>query len=125
MDTRTKIVAHGALVALDPPRPLLLAVARFDILRVELARDLAAARLRTGARSLVAVVRPVEGELAPLPARAELAAALRVVDYVLLAPNEDVDSLTASLQPIEILNLEEADAQRMRQLIEHVHSRQS
>jgi len=124
MDTRTKIVTRGALVALDPPRPLLLAIARFDVLRVELARDLAAARLRTGARSLVAVVRPLAGELAPCEARAELAAALRVVDYVLLAPSEDLDSLTASLQPIEILNLEEADAQRMRKLIEHVHSRQ-
>jgi hypothetical protein len=125
MDTRTKIVTREALTELAPPRPLLLAIARFDVLRVELARDLAAARLRTGARSLVAVVRTLAGELAPVQARAELAAALRVVDYVLLAPNEDLDSLTAFLQPIEILNLEEADAQRIRQLIEHVQSRQS
>jgi hypothetical protein len=125
MDTRTKIVTPAALAALNPPRPLLLTAARFDVLRVELARDLAAARQRTGARTLVAVVRPLAGELAPLAARAELAAALRVVDYVLLAPNDDLDGLSASLQPIEILNLEDADAQRIRQLIEHVHRRQS
>ena len=125
MDTRTKILTPVALAELDPPRPLLLAVGRFDILRVEMARELAAARRRTGAASLLAVVRQLPDELAPLDARAELAAALRVIDYVFVAADGDLTGLAAAMQPIEIMNLEEADAQRTRQLIEHVHSRHS
>ena len=125
VDTRTKILTPPALASLDPPRPLLLAVGRFDILRLEAVRDLAAARQRTGAGSLMVALRPFEGELVPLAARAEMAAALRVVDYVLLAGNEDLESLAASLQPIDIIDMEEADAHRARQLIEHVHSRRT
>jgi glycerol-3-phosphate cytidylyltransferase-like family protein len=125
VDTRTKILTPAALAALDPPRPLLLVTGRFDILRVEAVQDLAAARQRTGARSLMVVVWPFDGELAPVDARAEMAAALRVVDYVFVAENEAMESLDAGLHPIEIIDLEEADADRTRQLIEHVHSRQS
>jgi hypothetical protein len=113
------------LAELVPPRPLLLVIGRFDILRVEVARELAAARRRTGAASLLVAVRQLPDELAPLEARAEMAAALRVVDYVFAAADGDLTSLAARLQPIETMNLEEADAQRKRQLIEHVHSRQS
>ena len=125
MDTRTKILSAGALAALDPPRPVLMVAGRFDIPRAEMARELAAARERTGARSLLAVVRPLADELAPLDARAELAAALRMVDYVFIAEKGDFTSLAASLEAIEVVNLEEADAERTRQLIEHVHSRKS
>jgi hypothetical protein len=125
VDTRTKILTPSALAELEPPRPLLLAIGRFDILRVEMARELAAARRRTGAASLLAVVRQLSDELAPLDARAELAAALRVIDYVFAAADGDLTSLAAVLQPIEIMNLEEAETRRKRQLIEHVHSRQS
>lgn len=125
MDTRTKILTPAAVAALDPPRPVLLATGRFDILRAELARDLAAARRRTGARSLVAAVRPLEDELAPLAARAEMAAALRMVDYVLIADTGNLSGLAESLQPVEIISLEGNDARRILQLIEHVHSRQA
>ena len=125
MDTRTKILTVDELAALDPPRPLLVVAARFDLLRAAMVRELAAARRRTGANSLLAVVRPLPDELAPLAARAEMAASLRVVDYVFIAENGDLSSLPACLQPIEIVSLEEADAARIRQLIEHVHSRQS
>ena len=125
LDTRTKILTAAALAALDPPRPLLVVAARFDLLRAAMVRELAAARRRTGANSLLAVVRPLPDELAPLAARAEMAASLRVVDYVFIAENGDLSSLPASLQPIEIVSLEEADAASIRQLIEHVHSRQS
>ena len=125
MDTRTKILIAAALAALDPPRPLLVAAGRFDILRVEMVRELAAALERTAADSLLVVVRPLPDELAPLAARAEMAASLRVVDYVFIAENGDLSNLPGSLQPIEIVSLEEADAERTRQLIEHVHRRQS
>jgi len=125
VDTRTKILTPAALAVLDPPRPLVAVAGRFELLRAETVRELADARRRTGARSLVAVLRPFAGELAAVEARAELVAALRVVDYVFIAPNEDFTGLAASLEAIETVNLEEADAGRIRQLIEHVRSRQS
>jgi len=124
VNTRTKILTPAAFAALDPPRPVLVVTGRFDILRLELARDLAAARRRTAAQSLVVLVRPIDGELMPAAARAEMAAALRVVDYVLIADG-DLESLVTAMQPIEMISLEEADAERTRQLIEHVHRRQS
>ena len=125
MDTRTKIVTPAEVTALELPRPLLLIAGAFDILRADLARALAEARQRTQAAALMVVILPVAGELAPPAARAEMAAALRVVDYVLLAGDEHLENLAASLQPIEIIHLEESDAQRTRQLIEHVQQRQS
>jgi hypothetical protein len=125
MDTRTKILTAADLSALDPPRPLLAVTARFDVMRAVMVQELAAALGRTGANSLLAVVRPLPDELAPIAARAEMAASLRVVDYVFIAENGDLSSLPASLQPVEIVSLEEADAARIRQLIAHVHSRQS
>jgi hypothetical protein len=125
LDTRTKILTAAGLAALAPPRPLLVAAGRFDILRAAMVRELAAALERTAANSLLVVVRPLPDELAPLAARAEMAASLRVVDYVFVAENGDLSNLPGSLQPIEIVSLGEADAERTRQLIEHVHRRQS
>jgi len=125
MDTRTKILTAADLAALDPPRPLLVVTARFDVLRAAMVQELAAALGRSGANSLLALVRPLPDELAPIAARAEMAASLRVVDYVFIAENGDLSSLPATLQPVEIVSLEEADAARIRQLIENVHSRQS
>jgi hypothetical protein len=122
MDTRTKILSAADAAGPDPARPLLLATGRFDILRVEMARQLTAARARTGARSLAIAILPLAGELAPVAARAEMAAALRVVDYVFFAPEGDLASLVQALQPLEILRLDEADEERKRQLTEHVHS---
>ena len=125
MDTRTKILTPAALAELRPARPLLVVAGRFDVLRTETAREVAAARDRTRAGSVLAVIKPLVDELAPLDARAEMAAALRVIDYVFVAPNGDWTVPVTSLQPIEIMSLEEAEAQRTRQLIEHVQSRQS
>ena len=125
MDTRTKILTADAVAALQPARPLLLVTGYFDILRAEHARDLAEARERTGAQSVLAMVLPLAGEMLPQAARAEMVAALRVVDYVFIADSEDPESLAGSLQPVETLRLEGADARRTRQLIEHVHRRQS
>ena len=123
LDSRTKIVTPDA--AFHPPRPLLLVTGRFDILRVEMARELSAARDRVGAGTLAVAILPLADELAPAAARAELAAALRVVDYVFVGAEGGLDALAAALHPIETLHLEEADAQRKRQLTEHVHRRHS
>jgi glycerol-3-phosphate cytidylyltransferase-like family protein len=125
MDTRTKILTADAAAQLQPERPLLLVSGYFDILRAEHARDLAEARERAGAHSVLVVVLPLSGETLPQAARAEMVAALRMVDYVFIAESERLESLAGSLQPVETVRLEEADARRTRQLIEHVHRRQS
>jgi len=125
MDTRSKILTVAAASALEPARPLLLVSGHFDILRAEQARFLANARTRTQAQTLAVVVRPLAGERLSVAARAEMAASLAVVDYVFIAANEDLDELSSSLQPIETIHLEESDTNRVRQLIEHVHRRQS
>jgi glycerol-3-phosphate cytidylyltransferase-like family protein len=120
VDTRTKILTSAA-AALEPARPLLLVTGYFDVLRAEHARSLTEARERTGAQSVLVVVLPLAGEIVPQAARAEMVAALRVVDYVLPAENDEWESVAGALQPVEIVRLEEADARRTRQLIEHVH----
>jgi glycerol-3-phosphate cytidylyltransferase-like family protein len=103
----------------------LLVTGYFDVLRAEHARSLNEARERTGAQSVLAVVLPLAAEIVPQAARAEMVAALRMVDYVLPAENNDWESVAGALQPVEIVRLEEADARRTRQLIEHVHRRKS
>ena len=124
MDTRTKILTPAQGEGLQPARPLLLVTGHFDILRAELVQELAAARRRATAQALAVAIQPSTDELVPAAARAEMAAALRVVDYVFIAGNEELDRLAAALQPTEIIHLEEADRRRARQLIEHVQRRQ-
>ena len=71
------------------------------------------------------VVLPLAGELLPQRARAELAAALRMVDYVVIADDTAPDALLASLEPAQLVRLEEVHAARKRQLMEHVQRRQT
>lgn len=66
---------------------------------------------------------PLDGELLPQSARAALVAALRVVDYVVIGDNGDLDRLFAELKPAQIVRLEDDDFRRRAQLMEHVRSR--
>jgi hypothetical protein len=52
-----------------------------------------------------------------------MTAALRVIDYVVIANERDLDALMERLAPRETVRLETSDAARTRQLIEHVHGR--
>ena len=128
MDTRSKILTAGAASAAPWPafdRPLAVATGYFDVLRAADARELAEVRQRSGAKSLVVVVLRLSGEVLPLRARAELVAALRMVDYVVTADLEDVGELVGTLKPDELVRMEAACAARSRGLIEHVHQRQT
>jgi bifunctional ADP-heptose synthase (sugar kinase/adenylyltransferase) len=71
------------------------------------------------------VVLPLPNSLLPQRARAELVAALRVVDYVVTADDAAPDALLASLKPSHLVRLEAAHVVRKRQLMEHVHRRQT
>ena len=71
---------------------------------------------------LLVILTDPPSPLVPLPARAELAAALRVVDYVIAAP-EGGGPVLAELHPGVIVHDEQEDTERTRLLIEHVRSR--
>lgn len=120
MDTRTKILdAEAAIAAASAARragkTVKLVVGTFDPLVAAHAR-----RLReiagVGAVLFAAIHEPVTPIL-PAQARAELVAALGVVDYVVLG---DVP-----LRPDEAYREESADAQRTQDLIRNVQKRQS
>lgn len=120
MDTRSKILTAGAT-----PNGCTVVTGTFDVVLAEDTRELAEIRARHGDGPLLAVVLPLAGELLPQRARAELVAALRVVDYVVIADEALTDALIASLEPAHLVRLEGAHAIRKRQLTEHVQRRQS
>jgi bifunctional ADP-heptose synthase (sugar kinase/adenylyltransferase) len=136
VDSRNKILNPEAA-----PRACSVVTGTFDVLLAEDARELAEIRARCPGTPLLVVVLPLSGPLLPQRARAELVAALRVVDYVVTvdddAPNDATDvakdvatevattALLASLEPAQLVRLEAVHATRKRQLMEHVHRRQT
>lgn len=121
MDTRNKILSLDHAMSREWPG-LAIVAGSFDVLRASLIRELAAIRERTGARTLLAVVPPLENEILPRRARAELAAALRLIDYVVIADRAELERLAAVLKPLETVSLEAADRCRARQLREDIDS---
>ncbi len=77
-----------------------------------------------GSALFVAVGNPPR-PLLPARARAELVAALRMVDYVLLAEAHTPADWLALLQPDALFREEAADERRTQDLIQHVQSRQT
>jgi glycerol-3-phosphate cytidylyltransferase-like family protein len=125
VDTRNKILTPAGVRAIEPARPLVVVKGYFDVLRAAHAREIDETRRRTGAATVLVIVLPLDHGLLSLRARAELVAALRMVDYVLPGDCEDLDRLVSWLGPAETVSLEDADMRRARQLKEHVHRRQS
>jgi bifunctional ADP-heptose synthase (sugar kinase/adenylyltransferase) len=105
MDTRSKIITVTGY---------------FDVLLAAHARELSVLP-----RPLLVLVLPLAGELMAQRARAEMAAGLRMVDYVVIADTTDADALCERLRPTQIVRMEAADALRTRQLREHVRNRQT
>ena len=120
MDTRTKI-----LDAQRVPATCTVVTGTFDVMLAADAKELAEIRAQHPADSLCVVVLPLAGELLAQRARAELAAALRMVDYVVIAHHSAPDALLAALQPARIVRLEGVHQLRKQQLTEHVQSRQT
>lgn len=126
MDTRSKIVSAG-----EVPAGGALVAGSFDVLGAEHVRALRAVRGR--ASQVIAVVLPdrdgAARTVAGQQARAIMAAALRMVDYVLICarPGQpgDLEDLMKRLGPTEIVSLDEAESRRMRRLIEQVAHGQS
>jgi hypothetical protein len=122
MNTREKIVTPSALHGCR----ITLVTAYFDPLLDWHAEHFAALHPAEG--TLVALVLPLEDQLLPQRARAELAAALRVIDYVLIAPGSDrnaSEDLIREVNPEQVFRLDEEDLRRRAELIAHVRSRQT
>ena len=120
MDTRTKIVSTEAA-----PRGCTVVTGTFDVVLAEDTSELAGIRASYDDRPLLVVVLPLSGSLLTQRARAELVAALRMVDYVVTADDTAADALLALLEPAQLVRLEEVHAVRKRQLMEHVQRRQT
>jgi len=120
VDTRVKILSPDSLGRVRAEaRRLKLVVGYFDPLLAAHARRLA--ELRRPGDTLVVVVREMEGSLLPLRARAELVAALGVVDWVI--PAQDAEAIIERLAPDEVVREEEADLERRQELIRLVRAR--
>jgi bifunctional ADP-heptose synthase (sugar kinase/adenylyltransferase) len=111
-------------VAEGLPRPVALVTGYFDLLRAEHARDLQQVCDRTSKGRLLVAVVTHPGELIDGGSRAELVAALRMVDYVVTANHDELEGFIERLRPVETLRLEAADLGRRRRLIEDVQRRQ-
>ena len=126
MDTRKKIITPEEAHALaNNNRPVALVTGYFDVLLAPSVRELV--RVREGlpkALLLVAVGNPPQPIL-DIRARAEMVAALAVVDYVVCLEEEQVEQLAAAFPSDRLFRLETAHQHRMRELIEHVRRRQS
>ena len=126
MNTRKKIVDRAAL-----PEDVTIATAYFDPMLDWHAERFASLR---GVGALAACILPLEGELLPQRARAEMAASMRMIDYVLIAPASDpnAENFLRALRnskenngPAKVVRLEEEDLRRRAELIAHVRSRQT
>ena len=117
MDTRTKILTAGRARTL--PGPLVVVTGYFDVLRAEHARALASIRERNSG-TLLAIILPSPFEILDIHARARMVAALRVVDYVLVADEPAPDELLAALNPRTVIHLEADDARRNREIRERI-----
>jgi hypothetical protein len=121
VDTRSKIVTAG-----EAPRGAVLVAGIFDVPGVEPVRELQQIREGHPAGALIAAVLPCEDALLSQYARAEMAAALRVVDYVLIVEPagrpSDLGGLVDRLQPVAVMRLEDAGLQHLRRLMAHVRN---
>jgi bifunctional ADP-heptose synthase (sugar kinase/adenylyltransferase) len=127
LDTREKILTQAEAVATarrlhQEGRAVILVTGWFDPVLAGHARRLEAL-LDRSAPVMVVVIDPPRPIL-PSRARAELVAALRVVDYVVLPETGRLEDLLAQLEAAEIVRGEVADEELTRDLIRHVHTRQ-
>jgi glycerol-3-phosphate cytidylyltransferase-like family protein len=122
VDTRNKILTPEAAIELAGS-PIALVVGTFDVLRAEHVRELTEACLRSSGATVLVIVLPLEGEALPQRARAELVAALRAADHVIAGDRGDLQDLISTLDPICVMDLEEDDERRRRELRERIVSR--
>ncbi len=125
MDTRSKIIDEARAVEIARELRgnggrLCVATGYFDVLMRDHARRLAE---RDQCGKLIVVVHNPRDPILAGRARAELVAALAVVDYVVLQ-EQGPEELLSRLEADQLIRGEEADEQRTQGLIQNVHARQ-
>jgi hypothetical protein len=118
MDTRSKIVTVEEI-----PECVTIVTGYFEVLRAELVRKLQEVRDRTIGRSVVAVVLQHPAERLQARARAEIVAALRFVDYVLIVSIDAFSGILATFPCAEFVRLEGADLRWTRDFFEEIRHR--
>ena len=124
MDTRHKIIESQRAQALAQglrAKGVKIVTGYFDVIVAEHVRRLRA--IKNGSAMLVVVVLDPPEALLAARARAELVAALAVVDYVVPADEQAAKELLSHFTASEIVREESDDLLRARRLSEHVKSR--
>ena len=121
MDTRSKII--DSVHEIGSGRPVTLVTGYFDVLGTRHIEALE--RVARPDRCLLVALFTAPCSILPLRARAELVAALRMVDYVVTADEAQLDALISFIKPAQTLRLEEKDRAHARELKLHVQRRQS
>ncbi|MBZ5595320.1 MAG: hypothetical protein LAP39_24010 [Acidobacteriia bacterium] len=124
MDTRHKIIEPERAIALSKDlraKGVRIVTGYFDVIVAEHVRRLL--EIKNGSGALVVVVLDPPDPVLSLRARAELVAALRMVDYVVPAGEPAARELLSHFNPGEIVREESADLLRARRLSEHVQRR--
>jgi hypothetical protein len=126
MDTRKKILNLDEAVEVASSlrargRRLKLICGHFDVLTADHIRRL---RSLSNGQPFMAAVFDSPNALLSLSARAELAAALSMIDYVIPMAVDGFERALEQIQPSEVVRDEAADLHRVAALIEHVHRRQ-
>jgi bifunctional ADP-heptose synthase (sugar kinase/adenylyltransferase) len=127
LDTRNKILTAAQAVAAvrrlhEEGRSVRLVTGRFDPVLSSHARRLE--ELRDGSAVLMVVVTEPRQPILAARARAELVAALAVVDYVVLPEKRRLEHLFAQLEAAHVPRQDAVDEEFTRDLIRHVHTRQ-
>jgi len=129
VDTRSKIISTEAAVEIARRLKarggkLTVVTGTFDVLVLAHARHLSLAR-NGGRGALMVVLLPAADPLLPLAARAELVAALSMVDYVVTPAEAEIGQFLQRLEPDQLISRQTADAEERLRLIEHVQRRHS
>jgi bifunctional ADP-heptose synthase (sugar kinase/adenylyltransferase) len=131
VDTRNKIVdagnaAQAARAWRERGGRVAVVTGWFDVLQADDAREMAEVKHSTGPLLLVVVLVPPPEPVLSVRARAEMAAGFAMVDYVVTSDGGPaLEAHLAAIEPDEVIRREAAHERRMRQLIEHVHGRQT
>jgi bifunctional ADP-heptose synthase (sugar kinase/adenylyltransferase) len=130
MDTRAKILSTESALetarrVTHEGRRLTVVTGYFDVLLAAQVRELKAACNSTGSGCLMAVLLPCAQSLLSQRARAEIVAGLGMIDYVVIAGNDEVEAFLRRLPADNVISRQHADEEQMRLLIEHVHGRHS
>src|SRR5579864_5810820 len=103
VDTRSKILTLPAAEALA--QPVTLVTGYFDVLRSAHVIELQQARDRWPESKLLVALLTGPRELMDGRSRAELVAALRMVDYVVTANHDELDGFIQRLRPVGLARL--------------------